>query len=245
MKGTKWILSFISLILIGVVISYAETRFYNEYNKLVKVFDETGTDFKFYSIKANTTIDYDISKDEMKDISLQIFNKLGFEEESINWDEKWNDNEKQIYSHIKEENKNISIIGIKKSDKEAYIIVDILNDKVYKNIADTYNNLDNVLNKYSSQVDIYTCIAGEYTKRLQINKYDDILDKILYNMSAEEIDRVEEENFISVTAYSKLLNDNYLEYLGNKINLNIGIRYSEDDEKTLIYIATPIIKLDY
>ncbi|MBQ6631154.1 MAG: YwmB family TATA-box binding protein, partial [Romboutsia sp.] len=34
-------------------------------------------------------------------------------------------------------------------------------------------------------------------------------------------------------------------YLGNKINLNIGIRYSEDEDKTLIYIATPIIKLDY
>ena len=43
----------------------------------------------------------------------------------------------------------------------------------------------------------------------------------------------------------ELLKENYLEYLGNKINLNIGIRYSEDDDKTLIYIATPIIKLDY
>ncbi len=64
-------------------------------------------------------------------------------------------------------------------------------------------------------------------------------------MNAEEIDRVKNENMISVTAYSKLLDKNYLEYLGNKINLNIGIRYSEDDDKTLIYIATPIIKLDY
>lgn len=50
---------------------------------------------------------------------------------------------------------------------------------------------------------------------------------------------------VSITAYSELFDENYLEYLGNKINLNIGIRYSEDDDKTLIYIATPIIKLDY
>ncbi len=61
-------------------------------------------------------------------------------------------------------------------------------------------------------------------------------------MSAEEIDRVESENMVSITAYSELFDENYLEYLGNKINLNIGIRYSEDDDKTLIYIATP---LDY
>jgi hypothetical protein len=30
-----------------------------------------------------------------------------------------------------------------------------------------------------------------------------------------------------------------------QINLNIVLRYSKDEDKTLIYIATPIIKLDY
>ena len=71
------------------------------------------------------------------------------------------------------------------------------------------------------------------------------MKKILYNMNAKEIDRVEEENFMSVTAFSKLIKTDYLEYLGNKVNLNIGIRYSENEEKTMIYVATPIIKLDY
>ena len=64
-------------------------------------------------------------------------------------------------------------------------------------------------------------------------------------MNAQEVDRIQEENFISVTADSKILQGNDLEYLGNNINLNIGMRYSEDEDKTLIYIATPIIKLDY
>ena len=93
--------------------------------------------------------------------------------------------------------------------------------------------------------DINVCISGEYTKKLQNTKYNDIFAKILYNMNAKEIDRIEDETFISITAYSKLLDENYLEYLGNKINLNIGMRYSEDEDKTLLYIATPIIKLDY
>ena len=108
-----------------------------------------------------------------------------------------------------------------------------------------YTILEKSLYKYSNVVDISTCISGEFYKKSQFNKYDDILEKILYNMNAEEIDRIENENMISITAYSKLLDKNYLEYLGNKINLNIGIRYSEDEDKTLIYIATPIIKLDY
>ena len=133
----------------------------------------------------------------------------------------------------------------KKNNDESYIIVDILDNKVYKNIVGIYTILEKSLYKYSNVVDISTCISGEFYKKSQFNKYDDILEKILYNMNAEEIDRIENENMISITAYSKLLDKNYLEYLGNKINLNIGIRYSEDEDKTLIYIATPIIKLDY
>ena len=64
-------------------------------------------------------------------------------------------------------------------------------------------------------------------------------------MYAEKISDIEEENFLSVNAYSKLLKENNFKYLDREINLNIGIRYSEDDDKTMIYIATPIIKIDY
>ncbi|MBO3446368.1 MULTISPECIES: YwmB family TATA-box binding protein [Clostridia] len=245
MKIIKLITSFILLMIIGIVISYADIKSNNEYNKLIETFDNTQANFKFYNIKANGVINYDISKNEMRDIFVEIINNLGLEESNMKWEENWNNNQNQIYAQVQNEEKNISISGIKKNDEEAYIMVDILENKVYKNIVDIYTILENTLNKHVQKVDINTCISGEYTKKLQMNKYDDIFQEILYNMNAKEIDRVEEENFISITAYSKVLKDNYLEYLGDKINLNIGMRYSEDDEKTIIYIATPIIKLDY
>ena len=191
MKIVKVIASFFILMLIGIFISYGDTD-NSGYDKFLETFNNTQADFKFYNIKANGLINYDITKNEIKDI-----------------------------------------------------IVDILDNKVYKNIVDIYTILEKSIYKYSNIVDISTCISGEFSKKLQFSKYDDIFQEILYNMSAEEIDRVESENMVSITAYSELFDENYLEYLGNKINLNIGIRYSEDDDKTLIYIATPIIKLDY
>ena len=245
MKIIKFIITFFILVLVGAFISYGDIKNNNEYNKLIDTFNSTQAEFKFYNIKANSTINYNISKSDMIEACVDVITNLGFEESDIKWEQKWNGKEKQIYAQIENEEKNISIIGIKKSDKESYIIVDILDNKVYKNIVDIYTILKNTLDKYSSSLDINTCISGEYGKKLQNDKYDDILEKILYNMNAKEIDRVEDENFISITAYSKVLNENHLEYLGNKINLNIGIRYSEDEDKTIIYIATPIIKLDY
>ena len=229
---------------IGIFISYGDNK-NNGYNKFLETFNNTQADFKFYNIKANGLINYDISKNEIKDICIDIVNDLGLEESNIKWDEKWDENEKQIYIQSNNSDKNISIIGIKKNSNESYIIIDILDNKVYKNIVDIYTILEKSLYKYTSNVDISTCISGEFHKKIQFNKYNDILEEILYNMNAEEIDRIENDNMVSVTAYSKFLEDNYLEYLGNQINLNIGIRYSEDEDKTLIYIATPIIKLDY
>ena len=244
MKIVKVIASFFILMLIGIFISYGDTD-NNGYDKFLETFNNTQADFKFYNIKANGLINYDITKNEIKDICIDIINDLGLEESDIKWEEKWGEKEKQVYIQSNTSDKSISIIGIKKNSEESYIIVDILDNKVYKNIVDIYTILEKSLYKYSNIVDISTCISGEFSKRLQFSKYDDILQEILYNMSAEEIDRVENDNMVSITAYSKLLEENYLEYLGNKINLNIGIRYSEDDDKTLIYIATPIIKLDY
>ena len=244
MKIIKIIASFFMLMIIGIFISYG----YNEntgYDKLLETFNNTQADFNFYNIKANGLINYDINKNEIMDICIDIINDLGLEESSIKWEEKWDRKEKQIYIQSNTSEKSISIIGVKKNSNESYIIIDILDNKVYKNIVDIYTIIEKSLYKYSDIVDISTCISGEFSKNLQFSKHDDILEEILYNMNAKEIDRVKNENMISVTAYSKLLRENYLEYLGNKINLNIGIRYSEDDDKTLIYIATPIIKLDY
>ena len=244
MKIIKIIASFFMLMIIGIFISYGYTG-NTGYDKLLETFNNTQADFNFYNIKANGLINYDINKNEITDICIDIINDLGLEESSIKWEEKWDRKEKQIYIQSNTSEKSISIIGVKKNSSESYIIIDILDNKVYKNIVDIYTIIEKSLYKYSDIVDISTCISGEFSKNLQFSKHDDILEEILYNMNAKEIDRVKNENMISVTAYSKLLGENYLEYLGNKINLNIGIRYSEDDDKTLIYIATPIIKLDY
>ncbi|RDY25547.1 hypothetical protein CHL78_017665 [Romboutsia weinsteinii] len=247
MKIIKWITSITLLILIGMITAYADVNISkeNEYNELVEAFESTDANFKFYNIKANSIINYDITKDELRYLCMEIISNLGLEENDIKWDETDSNGQSQVFAQVKDNDKNISIACTKKNSEEAYIIVDIFDNKVYKNIVDIYTILENTINEKASQLDMYICVAGEFNKKLQINKYDDIFNNILYNMNAEQIDKVQEENFVSVTAYSKILSGSYLEYLGNKINLNIGMRYSENEEKTLIYVATPIIKLDY
>ena len=122
MKIVKLICSFFILMLIGIFISYGDNE-NNGYNKFLESFNNTQADFKFYNIKANGLINYDISKNEINDICIDIVNDLGLEESNIKWDEKWDENEKQIYIQSNNSDKNISIIGIKKNSSESYIIM--------------------------------------------------------------------------------------------------------------------------
>ena len=164
MKGIKFIISIFLLILVGVIISYADIKYnneYNDYNKLVDTFNSTESEFKFYNIKANSNINYNVSKNNMMEACIDLINNLGFEESDVKWDQKWNDNQKQIYAQIENKNKNISIVGIKKNDNEAYIIVDILENKVYKDIVDIYTIIEDTLNMYSDDTNINVCISGK------------------------------------------------------------------------------------
>lgn len=245
MKIIKIITTSLLLFVIGMFMSYAEVKYNNWTNDFIETFEKTDANFKFYNIKINSIVSKDISKKELKNMCVDVIKSLNLDENKINWKEEINKEDLKLYAQIKDNSYSISFAAIKKNNEEYYIIVDILNNKVYKNIVDIYKNLKDVFNKNSNNIDIYLCMAGEYTKNLQLYKSNDILKNILYNMNAKEIDKIEEENLTSVTAYSKLLAENDLEYLDNKINLNIGIRYSENEDKTLIYMATPIIKLDY
>lgn len=244
MKVIKIIIAFLLLFTIGIFTSYANVKYNNCTDDFINAFEKTDANFKFYNIKINCVVSDITSKKQIENICLDIVESLNLDNNKIKWKED-NNSAFKIYAEIKDSPYSVSFTAIKKNKKEYYIIIDILNNKVYKNIVDIYKNLNDILNRYSNEVDIYLCVVGEYTKNLQLDKSNDILQNILYNMNAKQIDRIKEENLISVTAYSNLLTENDLDYLGNKINLNIGIRYSENEDKTLIYMATPIIKLDY
>lgn len=244
MKVIKMITTFLLLFIIGIFTSHAAVKYNNWTDNFIDTFEKTDASFKFYNIKTNFVASDITSKKQIENICTDILKSLDININNIKCEEE-KDNKLKIYAQTQDDYYSVSFTAVKKNNKEYYIIVDILNNKVYKNIVDIYKNLNDVLNKYSNDAEIYLCIAGEYTKNLQFYKSNDILENILYNMNAKEIDRIKEDNLISVTAYSDLLTENDLDYLENKINLNIGIRYSENEDKTLIYMATPIIKLDY
>ena len=141
---------------------------YNSWTgNFIEAFEQTDADFKFYNIKINSIASNEESEEDIKNMFIDVVKCFHIDENKIKWNIKKEENTMKIYTNIKDNSYSISFVAIKKNNKEYYIIIDILNNKLYKNIVDIYKTLYNLINKYSYDVEISTCIVGEYTKNLQ------------------------------------------------------------------------------
>ncbi|MDR0879089.1 MAG: YwmB family TATA-box binding protein [Clostridioides sp.] len=246
MRKLQIIIMAVVLLSVGGFTSYADLKLNSNHAYLNRELGKVGAECVQFNTKINSQLYDDLTKEELENIlteSAEIFDEGGRDtEKSTLWSEK----EKKVAVEIHKAGIDISMKIIKKNAKETYATVDITEDKVYKHIDGKYVELEKLLKYSSKDIKIYSCIVGKYKKKLQYVKNDDILAEILYNMNAEEIQRIDNSNILSVVAYGKLVRcDNELNYLGKKINLNIAIRDKEDTGETYIYISSPIIKIDY
>lgn len=92
---------------------YGETRQSQWIDKFIDSFELTNSNFKFYNIKANMMIEKDIDMNELQNICLLIAQNL-----TNNKDEVCLKTEKsQVYVNYNDKNTGISIVGIKKMQK--------------------------------------------------------------------------------------------------------------------------------
>lgn len=238
----------ILVLFLSIISSYGEQ---NEigYDKLLNSFQKTNANFEEYNVNGHALInDKFFSFSEMEIAADKIIKEFNLDSNKLKYVKTNKDKFRQLY--IYEENKRENgILIIVESEiceniKETHIIVDISKNEVYKDIVENYAKIENALSSYSTNLDIYSCITGSFKGMISNNNYDRITKNVLYNMNGKEIERIEEKDLLSVTAYSNELKD-YIKYNSNKVNLNVSLRYSEYDDKTFIYIGTPLIILEY
>lgn len=146
-------------------------------------------------------------------------------------------------------NKNITIILYSFKDKEYKVeetdlAIDILyygKDTILKtlksNIVDIYSN-------HKSVADITTCYTGTINGKLNSDVKLDKIEKVIDLVDGKIVEKHIDDALVSITAYSEILG-RYIYSAENKINLNIAINYNEIEDKTYIWVGTPIITIGY
>ncbi len=132
----------------------------------------------------------------------------------------------------------------KSESKESYISVSVSEDLSNTGLVEIRNAVVKVFTDNNLVPKINSCMTGYYNGKLEQNQLEDISRKVLGEVKAVNVEGIRENNLISVSAYSPLIKES-VKVKGSKINLNLAIRYNSNENKTYIWLATPLIITEY
>lgn len=221
-----------------------------ELSKITEVMDKQGIEMSNWTIYTrehlNSWENLDASKDEL----ALIQNKTT--------DFKW---ESELTSDYHEQKKTIATkehLGLEITETLTYITFP-QNNKFYsyliyevqgKNYSEDMNQvlspiiLSRLEDLFLTNTKIFTCTTGNGNGKLNFG-LEELTNNILAQFSAQKIEYLKEETFISVSAYTNIW-DNSITTNEKKMNLQIAIRANQRlGGRTTITIGTPIILTEY
>ena len=138
----------------------------------------------------------------------------------------------------------MTIKAITQEPQVQYVYVNIT---VYNNIdcAVSYRELvEGMFDAMGIQGNVNMNLVGSLEGALNSTEKNELADGLLDRLGAKVVTENRDGDIFTIYAYSKGAGS-YITIGGNKINMNIAIGYDEEQDRTKVYLASPINSLDY
>lgn len=247
MKRTIAMILILILVLVPTFIQANNTKDQEEI--IATILDDLDGSFIKGDISANQKI-------YQKFLELDVLEGIGYNiEENLEMIEidKLTQNEKN-YNQINfygydMDNNQITIILSSYFNEEidegqTYLYINFLNKEQFLNIDGIMDNVEYIFNNYGVDAEIATNIEGTIDGKIDFNEYQNRIEKSIEDIDGSILETYENDNLISYNAYTSSIED-YIIIGKDKMNLNIAIRCNKTDDRTVIYIGTPIIAGGY
>ena len=139
---------------------------------------------------------------------------------------------------------SVTIKAITQEPQAQYVYVNIT---VYNNIdcAVSYRELvEGMFDAMGIQGNVNMNLVGSIEGTLNSTEKNELVDGLLDRLGAKVVAENRDSDIFTIYAYSKGAGS-YITIGGNKINMNIAIGYDEEQDRTKVYLASPINSLDY
>lgn len=190
------------------------------------------------------------SFDQLKELALDFFSELEvvynneFSSNVVN-----NDLIQEVELNGKLSNNRIVNIKVRldKSDVNTggrYISVDVVQDGSSLDLDKTRREVLSVFKRNKISPRVNSCITGNFEGKLDNGRLNDICKNVFREVGAKKVEGIRDVNLVSVSAYSPAIR-NFIKVKGNKVNLNVAVRYNSYENRTYIWLATPVITTEY
>ena len=137
-----------------------------------------------------------------------------------------------------------TIKAITQEPQVQYVYVNIT---VYNNIdcAVSYRELvEGMFDAMGIQGNVNMNLVGSLEGALNSTEKNELADGLLDRLDAKVVAENRDSDIFTIYAYSKGAGS-YITIGGSKINMNIAIGYDEEQNRTKVYLASPVNSLDY
>ncbi|MBM7585274.1 hypothetical protein JOC86_001816 [Bacillus pakistanensis] len=246
----KRIIQFALIITIGIGLTYFyygnNTTAANqqlEIEKLVEAVEKSDGDIIEWSLYARENLDFSTSKG-----FASYYENMRAKYPDFQWTHTKSNEDiviKGLQKHQDGEESIKLISTDKNGQKSSYLIYEFRgsgwNSKKAQSVRKHF--LPKLEEIFNGEPLIFSCIEGEFSDTL-----DEVLSKraskLLNDLGAKEVESLKEENFISISAYSKEFKHS-VPTENNLMNMQLGLRDEGMGAKTTFVIGTPIITIEY
>lgn len=127
---------------------------------------------------------------------------------------------------------------------ETYIIIDVSMDKSYVDLPAEKRNIIDAIQGDDGSMNFSSCIIGTYKGKLSEKDADKKSGIALQSINAKKVEGIENEDMKSISAFSSSVGKCAVSHQA-RVNVQLAIRYSSYDDKTYIWIGTPLIPMGY
>lgn len=220
----------------------------NDVSVIEEAFAKSGASYQYANINGWAKLSSDFTPlSQMNKTVENVIKSLEIDDKMVKVSKLDQSNFRQYDAEYDAKDKKISIVvqSVKNSGaNETYILID---EYLLNGNKDVVNENEKIKKAYSSlslTPEIATCFVGTYDGKLNKDKISSILEEVMKDTDASKIEGLNDENLVSISAHTNKIKE-YIEMGSEKINLNVAVRYSNYDDKTYIWLATPVIAMEY
>lgn len=126
-------------------------------------------------------------------------------------------------------------------DKELHIIVNILNNHSFIDTDIITDEIKKYFQSIQMSPNVYTTLTGTFEGELDTGRRKAIVERLIRDLRGRGSQIMEERGLISIAGYSPVIDIVPMD----DINFQIASRYNSYRDKTFLWIATPIITVEY
>ncbi len=247
-KKTKYTLYMVAVLWLAVATQFIVNRMFREDLQIAEAFEKTNTNEMQSSIEVIAQCNKEIlSEADKKEIIQYLAKSIGLtmdREITVK-----RDGDRSEYSFVKQARQAVTEIKLVSKEQEEksvtkmnyYIIMKLTIKQSVKSIDQYRKNIISALDdlKFGNR-QITMQYEGSSAGKLTPDMKSELSKMLVDELHGQIAYQYDEGDLYTVYAYTGMIGE-YITTMGSKINIQIAISYDEQENKTMIYLATPIL----